>query len=100
MSSILLATGLFWVIASVQLGGLIDAEDGSGMQQVLGLIVTFVLYMLVFYGIRAVTGSLHPLLAFGLPLAIPMLALGWIARAGFRVVGVKIVESRFADGAH
>ncbi|MDH3732253.1 MAG: hypothetical protein OEU54_01920 [Gemmatimonadota bacterium] len=100
MSQVLLAIGVFWVIASVQLGGLIDAENGSGLQQFLGLIVTLVLYMAVFFGLRAVTAGLPSIAAFAVPLAIPLLALGWLARIGFRLVGVKIVSAPFADAPH
>jgi len=100
MFQVLLAVGLFWVIASVQLGGLIDAEDGSGLQQFLGIFVTLALYMGVFYGVRAVTGSLPGWAAFGVPIAIPMMTLGWLARIGFKLVGVKIVVAKFSDQAH
>lgn len=100
MFQILLAIGMFWVIASVQFGGLIDAEDGSGMQQFLGVIATMAIYLAIFFGLRIATAALPNFLAFGLPLAIPLLALGWVARVAFRLVGVKIVTSRFADSAH
>ena len=100
MFQTLLAFGLFWVISSVQFGGLIDAEDGSALQQLLGLIVTLALYMGVYFGVRAVVGGLPAFLAFGVPIAIPMIALGWLARLGFRVVGVRIVASKFGDAHH
>jgi hypothetical protein len=100
MFQVLLAVGFFWVIASVQFGGLIDAEDGSGLQQCLGLIVTLALYMGVFFALRAVTASLPSLVSFALPVAIPMMILGWLARIGFKVVGVKIVTAKFSDAAH
>ncbi|MDX1395864.1 MAG: hypothetical protein R3195_15885 [Gemmatimonadota bacterium] len=100
MFQTLLAFGMFWVISSVQFGGLIDAEDGSGMQQFLGLIVTLVLYMGVYFGVRAVSGGLPLLLEFGLPIAVPMIALPWLARIGFRIVGVRIVTAKFGDAHH
>ncbi|MDX1389788.1 MAG: hypothetical protein R3344_11400 [Acidobacteriota bacterium] len=101
MFQTLLAFGMFWVISSVQFGGLIDAEDGSGMQQFLGLIVTLVLYMGVYFGVRAVSGGLPLfLLEFGLPIAVPMIALPWLARPAFRVVGVRIVPAKFGDAHH
>ena len=100
MFQVLLAVGMFWVIASVQFGGLIDVEDGSPIQQVLGLVLTLVLYVGAFYGIRAIVGGLPQFLAFGVPIALPMILLGWIGRVGFRIVGLKIVKSKFSDVAH
>jgi hypothetical protein len=92
--------GLFWVIASVQFGGLIDAENGSGARQLLGLLVTFAAYLVISRVLHLAFGGLPFLLRLGLSTALPLLALGWIARGAFRVVGVRIVSSRFGAGAH
>ncbi|MFV1987557.1 MAG: hypothetical protein ACC682_09745 [Gemmatimonadota bacterium] len=100
MFQVLLAVGLFWVIASVQFGGLIDAENGSGIQQLLGVVLTLGLFLGVFYGLRAVVGGLPQFLSFGLPIAIPLTLVGWLARVGFKLVGVKIVRAKFSDATH
>lgn len=96
----LIPIGLFWVIAAVQFGGLIDAEGGSGIQQLLGLIFTFAVFLAAFYGLRLALGGIGVLGRVILPNVLPLLALGWIARVAFRLVGVKIVSSRFGADAH
>lgn len=96
----LVPIGLFWVIASVQFGGLIDAENGSGVRQFLGLILTFAVYLVICRVLHMAFGGLPFLLRMGLSTGLPLLALGWISRASFRLVGVRIVSARFGAGAH
>jgi len=97
----LIPIGVFWVIAAVQFGGLLDAENGSGLQQALGLLVTFAIYLGLALALRLALGG--PFGVFGsviFPTALPLLALGWLGRLGFRLVGVRLVSARFSAGAH
>jgi len=96
----LLPIGLFWVVAAVQFGGLIDAESGSGLQQFVGLILTLVVFLALTYGLRLALGGLGTLGNLVFPTALSLLVLGWLARITFRLVGVKIVSSRFGADAH
>jgi len=96
----LLPIGLFWVVAAVQFGGLIDAENGSGLQQFAGLMLTLVVFLALAYGLRLVLGGLGTLGTLVLPTVLPLLVLGWLARITFRLVGVRIVSSRFGADAH
>ena len=96
----ILPIGLFWVIASVQFGGLIDAENGSGFQQFLGLILTFAVFLAAIWVLHLALGGLPWLPRAILTNGIPLLALGWIGRIAFRVVGVRIVAARFGADVH
>jgi hypothetical protein len=96
----LIPIGLFWVVASVQFGGLIDAENGSGLQQFLGLILTFAVFLVLFWLLHLALGGLPWLPRVLLGNGIPLLALGWIGRIAFRLVGVRIVSARFGADAH
>lgn len=95
----LIPAGVFWVLASVYLGGMgVQVEGGSGLRQLLGLLATFVLFMGAYAGVRALTGGFAGVLgAVVLPLAISSLLLGLLARVGFRLLGVRI---RKAEGSH
>lgn len=96
----LIPAGLFWVIAAVQFGGLLDVEGGSGFQQFLGLMATFILFLGAFALLRLALGGLGILGSVILPTAIPLLLLAWIGRLGFRLAGVKVRRARFSAGAH
>lgn len=96
----LIPIGLFWVIAAVQFGGLLDAKSGSGLQQVLGLLVTYAIYLGIVTLLRLALGGLGTLGLVILPTALPLLALGWLGRLGFRLVGVRIEPARFSAEAH
>jgi len=96
----LIPAGVFWVIAAVQFGGLLDAENGSGFQQALGLVVTFAIYMGIVAALRLALGGLGTLGLVVLPTGLPLLALGWLGRLGFRLVGVRLVSARFSADAH
>lgn len=87
---------LFWTMTALYLGGFrLDIEDKSGMRNLGGLVVTFVLYLLVWWGI-------HGALARGLPAigaevaasVIVILLLPLLSRAGFRAFGVGIRNAR------
>jgi len=96
----LLPIGLFWVVAAVQFGGLIDAENGSGIQQFVGILLTLGIFLVVWYALRVALGGEGLLRREVLPSGVALLALGRIGRIAFRLVGVRIVSSRFGAGAH
>ncbi len=98
----LVAIGLFWVISAVQFGGLLDAEGGGAGRQLLGLLLTLALYLVVVWGLRLALGSLGLGIVgrLVLPVALPLLVLGWIGRLGFRLAGVRLVSARFGAEAH
>lgn len=95
----LIPAGVFWVLASLYLGGMgVEVEGGSGFRQLLGLLATFGLFMAAYAGLRTVLGGFAGVLGgIILPLAISCLLLGLLARVGFRLLGVKI---RKAGASH
>lgn len=95
----LIPAGVFWVLASLYLGGMnVEVEGGSGLRQLLGLLATFGLFMAVYAGLRAVLGGFAGLLGgIILPLGISALLLGPLARVGFRLLGVRV---RKAGASH
>lgn len=97
----LIPAGLFWVVGAVFFGGLYDAETGSGWQQFVGLLLTFVLYMAIFAVLRlALAGPLGLLGRLILPAAIPTIFLGRMGQLVFRVLGVRLVRTPFGADAH
>ncbi len=88
----LVPVAVFFTVASTYLGGMsVDVHGGGGVRQILGLLGTFVLYLLIFGVLRLVLGGLGG--AIG-GLALPLLgAVGTLpltARVGFGVMGVKL----------
>jgi hypothetical protein len=83
---------LFWTLAALYLGGWpVEIVGGSGVRQVIGLINTFLLFIIVFAGLRAVLGGLGGLVwGVVLPIGLTSLALPAIAWAGYIVVGVRV----------
>ncbi len=96
----LIPIGVFWVIAAVQFGGLLDAENGSGPRQLLGLLATLAIYVGLVAVLRLALGGLGLVGRVILPTALPLLVLGWLGRVGFRLVGVRLKRARFSAEAH
>ena len=88
----LIPVGLFWTMAALYLGGMaVDVEGGSGFRQVLGLVLTFVVFVGVWGVLHTALRGLGPVL-FGMvvPTLLTILALPLVARIGFRIVGVRV----------
>jgi hypothetical protein len=89
---------LFWTMASMYLGGFqIRIEGGSGLQQIIGLIITFALYLgaytLLHMALRGVVGTVFSVIFACL---IASLLMPILARIGFRLVGVRISKAAAA----
>ncbi len=90
----LIPMGAFWVIAALYLGGMVEVEGGSGARQLLGLLVTFFLFLAVWAGLRMLLGGFIGVLGrVILPTALSLLAIGLLARIGFRLFGVRVVHA-------
>jgi hypothetical protein len=88
----LVPLGAFFPFVALYLGALrIEPGGGSGLQQVAGLLLTLVIYVIVWRLLHAALGGLGPILG-GLVLAtvITTLLLPLEARLGYLVVGVKL----------
>jgi hypothetical protein len=90
----------FWLAAAIYLGGMaVDVEGGNGARQVLGLLATFVLFLVVWKVSGLVLGGIAPVLGnLVLPTILAALLLPLISRAGFGLLGVKV--RRREHGAH
>ena len=93
----LIPLSLFWMAAALLLGGgHTELEGGSGLQQTLGVIGTFVLFHVVWGVLNAVLG---PGAMGGLVIStvITLLLLPMLSWLAFRIVGVRLVR---AHGGH
>jgi hypothetical protein len=82
----------FFPFVALYLGGLrIDLSGGRGVQQVLGLLLTFVVYLVVWRVLHAALAGVGPILG-GVVLAtvVTTLLLPLEARLGYLVVGVRL----------
>ena len=88
---------LFWVVASIYLGGLdVELEGGSGLRQFLGLIAMLLLFMAVWRLLAGLFGGVGGLPGVVLPFGVTVLATPLLARLSFRLVGVKLHKSAVA----
>ncbi len=88
----LLPICLLWILAALYLGGFpVDVVGGNGFRQVMGVIDSYVLFILVWALLRAVLGGLGGLLWTAVvPAVLVSLALPLIIWAGYIVVGVRV----------
>jgi len=90
-----LPISLFWILAAIYLGGwAIDVHGGSGITQVLGLLISFVLFFAVwkslhsaFVGFGEVLGGIV-ITSFVAAALLP--AISWV---GYKLVGITIQKS-------
>lgn len=82
----------FFPFAALYLGALrIEPGGGRGLQQVLGLLLTFVVYLVVWRVLHALLAGLGPILGgVVLTTVVTTLGLPLEARAGYLIVGVKL----------
>jgi hypothetical protein len=83
---------LFWTVAALYLGGFaITIEGGGGLRHVLGLLATFVLFMVVYGVVHTVLrGMVGPVFSVALGVLVSTLLLPVLSRVGFMLTGVKI----------
>jgi hypothetical protein len=92
----LIPVSLFWILAAVYLGALpVNLVGGSGLQQILGLLLMYVLYL-------AVWGVLHRVLGDGIavrvivPTVVATLLIPLLAKVAFAIVRVRVERARAA----
>lgn len=82
---------LFWVVASLYLGGLdVALEGGSGFRQLLGLLAMNVLFLAAWRALAALLGGLGGLPGVVVPYLLAILLVPVLARAGFGALGVRV----------
>ncbi len=91
----LVPISLFWTLIATYVGGWpVSVEGGSGLQQVIGLIATFALFLVVWGVLHAALSGSGMVLRVVIPTTICCLALPVFTWAGFRIVGVRITLHR------
>lgn len=88
----LVPISLFWIIAAVYLGGAdIRIRGGSGPREMLGLLLTFGVFLGVWALLRMLVGGfLNGPLTVAIALVGAAVLLPLISRLTFRIVGVRI----------
>lgn len=89
----LIPLALFWPLAALWLGGAeIRIEGGGGWRQLGGLLLSFVLFLAVWLGLRAAATAMASgvVLTLVVPAVVVTVLLPLVAKAAFRVVGVRI----------
>ena len=87
---------LFWVASAIYFGGLErDVHGGTGFRQFIGLLVTYAIFLAVWFFVYKAIGPTAKGLLIALAAAGLLLPL-W-ARLGFMVVGARV---RHSPAAH
>ena len=89
---------LFWTMIAMYLGGFpLKIEGGNGPKHLLGLVLTFALYLVAWWGLRAgfnaITGPI-PAVVFACLAAT--LLLPSFTKGAYRLVGVRITRAAAA----
>jgi hypothetical protein len=89
------AISMFWAIAALYLGGFqIRFEGADGPRQLVGLLICFALYMVVFGVLRMVlTGPMGGVVGVIVAVLISCALIPLLSRVAFRVVGVRIARA-------
>ena len=89
----LLPVGLFWPIAAIYLGGLFDLRGGKPVMELVGLVLSFLLTVAVWWALGKALGSIGPILgAIVLPTLLTLAILPLILVLGYRVIGIRVVR--------
>lgn len=88
----LIPLGAFFPFVALYLGALrIEPAGGRGVQQVVGLLLTLVIYVIVWRVLHAALGGVGPILGgVVLTTVVTTLLLPLETRLGYLVVGVKL----------
>jgi hypothetical protein len=93
----LVPAALFWSLAALYLGGGHVNIQGGSFQQLVGLLDTFVLYLIVWAVVRAlVRGAVGVVPSVLIATAVASLLLPLLAKFGFRVLGVRLSKAKAA----
>ena len=83
---------LFWVLTALYLGGCpVEVVGGNGFRQVMGVVDSYVLYILVWGLLRAILGGIGGMLwGTVVPTILATLALPLIIWVGYIIMGVRV----------
>jgi hypothetical protein len=91
---------LFWTMAALYLGGFpIHIAGSSGLKQFLGLLLTFALYVVVWWAVRTgLSSALPPIFAVIVAALVATVLLPVLSCVAFRVLGIRITFETHAHG--
>jgi hypothetical protein len=100
MAEWLVPIALFWTLSALYLGGFpIRIVGGSGLTQFLGLVLTFALYLVVWWALRMGIQSALPSIATVIVATLVASALfPVLSLVAFRVFGIRITRGAHAHG--
>lgn len=86
---------LFWTMTALYLGGFpLHIEGGGAGRQLSGVLVTFTLYLAIWFALRALLrGPLGTVPGIAVSCLIATLLLPLLARVAFRILGVRITAA-------
>lgn len=90
----LLPICLYWPLTAGYLGGFpVEVRGDSALRQFLSIIDSFILFLLVWVGLRAVlSGVGGPFWRLVVPSIVSIVALPLILRVGHLILGLRIVK--------
>lgn len=97
----LVPVAVFWMVGGMYLGGApITIEGGGGVRQIGGLLVSLVLFLAAWAGLRALlAGFTGAILSIVFATLVATVVLPLICRLGFLVLGVKIRGAKAGHGS-
>ncbi len=95
----LVPVGLFWPTAAIWLGGLREPTGGTAGRQLLGLGASFVVFLVVWWGLGRLFATVGGSVFGGviLPTLLALAGMPFLLTAGYRLVGLRL---RSAVPAH
>jgi len=97
----LIPVSLFFIFTALYFGALsVDVVGGTGPRQILSLLLLFVLYGALWFGLHKVIGGASSgfIIAVLIPTVLTLLALPLLARGAFMALGMRI--QRHQSPAH
>ncbi|HET9515533.1 MAG TPA: hypothetical protein VFO95_16495 [Gemmatimonadales bacterium] len=89
-----LPIGLFWPIAALYLGGMFEVKGASPLRELIGLALSFVLALAVWWGLTKALAPIGPVMgAIVFPTGLMLAALPVILLIGYRLAALRLVRS-------
>ncbi len=86
----LVPVSLYWALAALYLGGGHVRIEGGAVRQFIGLIDTYVLYLVVWWAVRAAVRGMGVIPSVLIATAVASLLLPVLSKIGFRIMGVRL----------
>lgn len=89
-----LPIGLFWPVAALYLGGMRELQGGGPARQLIGLLVSLVAFLLLWWVLGRLLVPVGPVLGrVVLPTLLSVIATPVLVVGGYRLVGIKVVRA-------